>query len=74
MNAGKYLIEAITIKDGKAVGRASEEITIELSGLPKIIALLSYEHSLLFGIMAVVIAVATGLLIGVLFKGGGGAH
>lgn len=74
MNAGKYLIEAITIKDGKAVGRASEEITIELSGLPKIIASLAYEHSLLFGIMAVAIAVATGLLIGVLFKGGGGAH
>ncbi len=74
MNAGKYLVEAITIKDGKAVGQASEEITIELSGLPKIIASLSYKHSLLFGIMAVVIAVATGLLIGVLFKGGGGAH
>ncbi len=74
MNAGKYLIEAITIKDGKAVGRAGEEITIELSGLPRIIASLSYEHSLLFGIMAVAIAVATGLLIGVLFKGGGGAH
>ena len=74
MNAGKYLVEAITIKDGKAIGRASEEITIELSGLPKIIASLSYEHSLLFGIMAVAIAVATGLLIGVLFKGGGGAH
>ena len=74
MNAGKYLVEAISVKDGKPVGRASEEITIELSGLPKIIASLSYEHSLLFGIMAVAIAVATGLLIGVLFKGGGGAH
>ncbi|HHB77253.1 MAG TPA: hypothetical protein ENK84_12070 [Desulfobulbus sp.] len=74
MNAGKYLIEAITIKDGKPVDRTSEEITIKLSGLPKIIASLAYEHSLLFGIMAVAIAVATGLLIGVLFKGGGGAH
>ncbi len=74
MNAGKYLVEAISIKDGKPIGRASEEITIELSGLPGIIASLSYEHSLLFGIMAVAIAVATGLLIGVLFKGGGGAH
>ena len=74
MNVGKYLVEAITIKNGKADGRASEELTIELSGLPKIIASLSYEHSLLFGIMAVAIAVATGLLIGVLFKGGGGAH
>ena len=74
MNAGKYQIEAVTVKDGKPVGRAGEEITIELSGLPKIIASLAYEHSLLFGIMAVAIAVATGLVIGVLFKGGGGAH
>ncbi len=75
MNAGKYLVEAITLKDGKPVGRAGQKITIALSGLPKVIASLSYEHSLLFGIMAVAIAVATGLLIGVLFKGGGGgAH
>ncbi len=74
MTAGKYLVEAVAVRDGKPVGRARETLTIELSGLPKIIASLAYEHSLLFGIMAVAIAVATGLLIGVLFKGGGGAH
>ncbi len=74
MHADTYRVEAIAIRDGKVLGQSSEDLTIELSGLPKIIASLSYGHSLLFGIMAVVIAVAAGLLIGVLFKGGGGAH
>ncbi len=74
MNAGTYLVEAIAVRDGAAIAHADKKLTIELSGLPRLIASLSYKHSLLFGIMAVAIAVAAGLLIGVLFKGGGEAH
>ena len=74
MNAGEYEVTAIAVKDGHALGRATEPLTLQLSGFPKLIAKLAFEHSLLFGIMAVVIAVAAGLIIGTLFKGGGGAH
>jgi len=74
MNAGQYEVKAIAVKDGHALGTASEVLTLQLSGFPKLIAKLAFEHSLLFGIMAVVIAVAAGLIIGTLFKGGGGAH
>jgi len=41
-------------------------------GLPALSATLAYEHGLLYGILAVVIAIVTGLVIGYLFKGGGG--
>ncbi len=74
MSAGKYRVETLAVKDGNVVGQAAEELTIELAGLPRFIASLAFDHSLLFGIMAVVIAVATGLIIGMIFKGGGGAH
>ena len=74
MAAGDYQVQAIAVKDGKVVDRTEEKLTLELSGLPKAIANLAYGQPLLFGIMAVVIAVAAGLLIGALFKGGGGAH
>ena len=74
MKAGDYTVSAITIKDGAVTGQDKEKLTIVLSGLPETIANLAYGKPLLFGIMAVVIAVATGLFIGVIFKGGGGAH
>jgi len=74
MSAGEYEVKALAIRDAKTIGQVRESLRVELSGLPKFIASLSYDHSLLFGIMAVVIAIATGLIIGVLFKGGGGAH
>jgi len=74
MSAGQYKVKAITVKNGQMLGQTETELTLQLSGFPKLIATLSRDHALLFGIMAVVIAVATGLIIGTLFKGGGGAH
>ena len=74
MSAGDYTVEAIGIRDGAAFSRTQEKLTLELSGLPATIASLAFGKPLLFGFMAVFIAVATGLLIGVIFRGGGGAH
>lgn len=74
MNAGDYSITAIAVKGGAPLAKTTENLTIVLSGLPKAIASLAFGMPLLFGIMAVFIAVATGLIIGILFKGGGGAH
>lgn len=74
MSAGDYTVEAIGIQGGKVLGKTSEKLTLELSGLPAAIASLAFGKPLLFGFMAVFIAVATGLIIGVLFRGGGGAH
>jgi len=74
MNAGDYTVRVLAVRQGEVVDQAQQNLHIQLTGLPKIIAKLAFEHSLLYGIMAVFIAVATGLIIGMLFKGGGGAH
>ncbi len=74
MGAGEYSVEAVAVKDGAAVGRVQSGLTLELSGLPALISSLAYGSPLLFGFMAVFIAIAAGLLIGVIFRGGGGAH
>ena len=74
MSAGDYTVEALAVKNGMAFNKTKQNITLELSGLPATISKMAYGSPLMFGIMAVVIAVATGLIIGFIFKGGGGAH
>ena len=74
MSAGSYTVEATALSNGFTTGRTSENLTLELSGLPAAISSLAYGRPLLFGIMAVFIAIAAGLIIGVLFRGSGGAH
>ena len=74
MSAGAYTVEALAVQNGAVLGQARKNLDLELSGLPKTIANLAYHHSLMFGFMAVFIAIAVGLFIGIIFKGGGGAH
>jgi hypothetical protein len=74
MSPGMYTVEAISVRNGKVINKNSETLTLELTGLPSTIVKLAYGKPLLFGFMAVFIAIATGLLIGIIFRGGGGAH
>ena len=74
MSAGTYTVEAIAVKNGVATNKTHENLTLELSGLPAYISSMAYGRPLLFGFMAVFIAIATGMIIGVIFRGGGGAH
>lgn len=73
MSAGKYTVEAIAVKNGLVKGKTREELTLELSGLPAAISSLAFDKPLLYGFMSVFIALAAGLIIGVIFRGGG-AH
>ena len=74
MAAGNYTVEAIAVREGVVISRTREDLSLELSGLPAAISSLAFGSPLMFGIMAVFIAVATGLIIGVIFRGGGGGH
>jgi uncharacterized protein (TIGR02186 family) len=74
MKPGEYHVRAISLKNDSVTGSIDEPLTLQLTGFPKLIANLAFGKPLLFGIMAVVIAIFTGLVIGTLFKGGGGAH
>ncbi len=74
MKPGSYHVKALSIRQGAVTAELDRELSLQLQGFPAMIAKLAFGNSLLFGIMSVVIAIATGLIIGVLFKGGGGAH
>ncbi len=74
MKPGEYHVRAIALNGLNVTDRVDQPLKLRLTGFPAMISNLAFGKPLLFGIMAVVIAVATGLIIGTIFKGGGGAH
>ncbi len=74
MHQGVYRVEVLAVKDGKVLDEASEELHTKLTGLPAFLAKLAFDHSLLYGVAAVIIAILAGLLMSMLFKERGGAH
>lgn len=74
MTPGNYTVELFAIRDKKIVGRAAESLQIKQVGFPAELSGLAFNHSLLHGVLAVLVALGAGLFIGILFKGKGGAH
>lgn len=66
---GNYQIRLSVVKDGRVMAQKIEELEVRMVGFPALLATLAYEHAALYGIVAVVIAIATGFLMGFLFKG-----
>lgn len=74
MHKGVYEVEVIAIKDGKVIEKASEELHTKLTGLPAMLSAFAFDHSLMYGIAAVIIAILAGLIMSMIFKERGGAH
>jgi uncharacterized protein (TIGR02186 family) len=70
---GRYQVESFSFKDGELVGYGKDIITIKKVGLENWLTQTSQNSPVFFGILAVVIAVGAGLLVGVIF-GKGGHH
>lgn len=68
---GEYVIESYAVKDGKVIGSSKDVIKIEKIGLTAWLYRKSQHNGVFYGIMAVVIALGAGLLVGIIFKGGG---
>lgn len=60
-------------KNNEIKGVERDTFNVELTGFPKFISKMAYNHSLLYGTLAVIIAILAGFIMGFLFKGGG-AH
>jgi uncharacterized protein (TIGR02186 family) len=70
-----YTIKISRLKNGVIVGTEESEFTLKQTGFPLLISNLAFHHSLIYGVLAVVIAIFAGLFMGVLFQQkGGGAH
>ncbi|MBW2022615.1 MAG: TIGR02186 family protein, partial [Deltaproteobacteria bacterium] len=59
---------------GKVIASAKEILKAEEKGLPNLVASLAFQHSTTYGVLATVIAIIAGLIMGIIFKGGKGGH
>ena len=73
MAPGSYALELISFHDGDGALLQRKMIEVQLSGLTGLLHRLAEEKGLLYGIVAVIIAMACGLAIGVIFTSKG-AH
>ena len=67
-----YKVCLAVVLDGKATEQQCADLVVEMVGFPALLMSLAYQHAALYGILAVVIAIVTGFVMGYLFKGGGG--
>ncbi|XXJ20709.1 TIGR02186 family protein [Desulfovibrio caledoniensis] len=74
MHQGVYRVEVLAVKDGHIADMAAEELHTRLTGLPAFLSRLAFDHSLLYGVAAVIIAILAGLFMSLVFKERGGAH
>ncbi len=75
MKQGDYTITTYAIQNGQITGTTTKTLTIGLTGFPAWISKMAFHNALVYGLLAVLIALAAGLLMGVLFKDAGdGAH
>ena len=68
---GRYVVESFAFKDGQLLGYGKDVIEIKKVGIESWMTSVSQNHPIAFGIMAVVIALGVGLLVGMIFKKGG---
>ncbi|GAB4334003.1 MAG: hypothetical protein Kow0089_03010 [Desulfobulbaceae bacterium] len=74
MSEDDYSVDLFAVQDGRVIGSTGETLRVEMISFPKKLAQLAFEKSLLYGVLSVLIAVAAGLFMGVVFGGKGGAH
>lgn len=71
---GEYHIEIFAVRDGRVLEKKILPLPVRQVGFPAFLSSLAFENGLLYGILAVIIAVMAGLIIGFMFRGGQGAH
>ncbi len=74
LKPGSYQVEVFTIKDGAVASKAQTRVKVEETGFPKFLSSLAFGKPLLYGIVSVLIALAAGLLTGLIFQGSNEGH
>jgi len=70
---GNYHIVMSVLNNGKLVEQRSSDLHVDMQGLTGFLAALAYQHAMLYGLAAVMIAIITGFAIGFLLSSKG-AH
>ena len=69
---GKYTVRATRISNMQISGQLSADLTVQQVGFVKMVDTLASDRRLTYGVSAVLIALISGALMGLVFKGGGG--
>jgi uncharacterized protein (TIGR02186 family) len=69
---GVYRAESYIFKQGKLIGKGVDEVRIQKKGIEEAFTKMAFNHPVLYGIIALVVALGMGLLVGFIFKKGGG--
>lgn len=70
---GEYTVEVLALKDGHLAASGKASVPVELVGIPARLADVAFNHSLVYGILATIVALLSGLAIGLVFQSKG-AH
>jgi uncharacterized protein (TIGR02186 family) len=68
---GDYIVDSFLFREGQLVGKGSETIVVRKVGLQAKVVRWSKEYPKTYGLVAVIIALGAGLLVGTIFKKGG---
>jgi hypothetical protein len=68
----KYKVCLTTVKEGQQVGQVCTDLGVQMVGFPAFLMTMAYQHAALYGLLAIIIAIVVGAIMGYLFKGGGG--
>lgn len=71
---GKYTVETLTAKNGQVTGRSQTEIRVQMTGVVAKLAKMASDNRAVYGILAILVALAAGFGVGLIFKKGGGSH
>jgi uncharacterized protein (TIGR02186 family) len=69
---GTYRAESYIFKNGKLIGKGVDEVVIKKKGIEAAFTNLAYKHPAAYGVISLVVALGMGLLVGFIFKRGGG--
>jgi uncharacterized protein (TIGR02186 family) len=68
---GRYRVEAFAVSGGKIVGSAATAVEVRVVGIEAWVRDLAVDHGVLYGLLAVLVALASGLAVSLAFRGFG---
>jgi uncharacterized protein (TIGR02186 family) len=69
LSPSDYMVNVYLVRNGQIIGHAEKPVEAGLTGIPAFLANLAFDHSLMYGILATIIAIAGGLVVGYVFQG-----
>ncbi len=68
VSPGDYEISMYCFTEDQSFSSESSELIVEKVGMPKLLSALASDHAALYGILAIAVAIAAGLFMGLLFR------